>query len=119
MIMRLMVMMMMILERVRRRVAHARVGRQAAGEESEERTVEGFLEGEPKLGRHQLIEQRVYRRAQVVGDAGHVGELMENVHDELVLVARLGQVAGEQALRVKGNPADEEGDHDGDCVCVG
>ena len=111
-----------LVARLRLRVIRVRARRRAAGPARrkhgtlEERTLEGFLEGKPELGRHELIEQRIDGRAQIVHDARDVGELQVNVEQKLVLVLVLHQVGGEQALGVKGEPADEEGDDDGNCA---
>lgn len=116
-------LVLVLLERVRRRVLLARRelagGAHAKSSASEQRTLEGLLEGEPKLGRHELVQERVNGRAQVVHNAGNVGQLLVDIQQELVLIVDLDQVGGEQALGVEGDPADEEGYHDGHCGEIG
>ena len=78
-----------------------------------QRASESLLECEPKLGRHELVEERVYGGAQVVHHSRDVGELLVDDHEIRVLV--LDQVGSHKTLGVKREPADEEGHNHGNC----
>ena len=93
-----------------------RAGRPTPRKAPEQRAVERLLEGQPELGRHELIEQRVDGGAEIVHDSRYVGQFQVDVEQELVLVLVLDEIGGEQALRVEGHPTDEEGDHHGHWV---
>lgn len=67
----------------------------------------------PELVRHEVVEQRVDGRRQVVQDARHVGEHLVDVDDRLVRVVIVSgfSVDGHQSLRLERCPAHEECDY--------
>lgn len=67
----------------------------------------------PELVRHEVVEQRVDGRRQVVQDARHVGEHLVDVDDRLVRMVFVNgfPVDGHQSLRLERCPAHEERNH--------
>lgn len=69
-------------------------------------------ERQPISHRHQVVEDRIYGRGEIVKTAGNV---VQPFVDFSVVRSRSIGVKVEQSLGVKRGPAQEEGDDDGGC----